>query len=57
MTDLINAVFHGITIALLLLHFVDAKHQSEINKMQNRRIDNLQRKVKELEEDANNDRK
>lgn len=50
MTDLINAVFHGITIALLLLHFVDAKHQSEINKMQNRRIDNLQRKVNELEE-------
>lgn len=50
MTDLINAVFHGITIALLLLHFVDANHQAKINKMQNRRIDKLQRKVNELEE-------
>ncbi|XVL42672.1 hypothetical protein ABLW00_08000 [Staphylococcus equorum] len=50
MTDLINAVFHGITIALLLLHFADVHHQTKINKMQNRRIDNLQRKVKELEE-------
>lgn len=50
MTELINAVFHGITLALLLLHFVDAKHQSEINKMQRRSINKLQRKVKELEE-------
>ena len=62
MTDLINAAFHGITIALLLLHFVDAKHQSEINKMQNRRIDNLQRKVNKPQdgfnkEDTNIDRK
>lgn len=51
MSELIDAVFHGITIALLVLHFVDAKHQSEINKMQRRSINNLQRKVKELEED------
>lgn len=50
MNELINAAFHGITIALLLLHFVDVKHQAKINKMQNRRIDNLQRKVNELEE-------
>ena len=50
MTDLINAAFHGITIALLLLHFADAKHQSEINKMQNRKIDKLQRTINELEE-------
>lgn len=51
MNELIYAVFHGITIALLVLHFVDAKHQSEINKIQRRSIDKLQRKVKELEED------
>lgn len=51
MSGLIDAVFHGITMALLVLHFVDAKHQSEINKRQRRSIDNLQRKVKELEED------
>ncbi|MDW4489093.1 hypothetical protein QI034_07600 [Staphylococcus saprophyticus] len=50
MSELIDAVFHGITIALLVLHFVDAKHQSEINKMQRRSIDKLQRTVKELEE-------
>lgn len=50
MTELINAAFHGITIALLLLHFLEAKHQSEINKMQNYKIDKLQRKVNELEE-------
>lgn len=56
MTDLINAAFHGLTVAIVILHFVDAKHQSEINKMQNRRIDKLQRTVNELE-DTNNDRK
>lgn len=50
MNELIDAVFHGITVALLLFHFVDAKHQSEINKMQNRRIDKLQRTINELEE-------
>ena len=50
MNELIDAVFHGITVALLLLHFVDARHQSEINKMQNRRIDKLQRTINELEE-------
>lgn len=50
MTDLINAAFHGITVAIVILHFVDAKHHSEINKMQNRRIDKLQRTVNELEE-------
>lgn len=50
MTDLINAAFHGVTIALLLLHFLNAKHQSETNKMQNRKIDKLQRTINELEE-------
>lgn len=51
MNDIVDAAFHGVVIALLLLHFIDAKHQSEINKIQNRRIDTLQKKVKELEED------
>lgn len=50
MSGLIDSVFHGITIALLVLHFVDAKHQSETNKMQNRKIDKLQRTINELEE-------
>lgn len=51
MNELINAVFHGITLALLLLHFVDVRYQAKINKTQKRRIDKLQRKVNELEED------
>lgn len=50
MTDLINAAFHGITIALFIFHFIEAKHQSDINKMQNRKIDKLQRTINELEE-------
>lgn len=50
MTDLINAAFHGITVAIVILHFADARHQSEINKMQNRKIDKLQRTINELEE-------
>lgn len=50
MNELIDAAFHGITVALLLLHFVDAKHQSNINKMQNRKMDKLQRTINELEE-------
>lgn len=50
MTDLINAAFHGITIAIVILHFVYAYHQAKFNKMQNRRIDKLQRTVNELEE-------
>ena len=50
MTDLINAAFHGITIAVLLFHFAEAKYQAKINKMQNQKIDKLQRIVNELEE-------
>lgn len=50
MSALIDSVFHGITIALLVIHFVDARHQSEINKMQNHKIDKLQRTINELEE-------
>ena len=50
MTDLINAAFHGVTVAIVILHFVDVHHQTKINKMQNRKIDKLQRTINELEE-------
>lgn len=50
LNNLVDAIFHGVTIGLLLLHFLNAKHQSEINKMQNRKIDKLQRTINELEE-------
>jgi len=50
MTEIINAAFHGITVAIVILHFADAKHQAKINRLQNRKIDKLQRTVNELEE-------
>lgn len=50
LNNLVDAIFHGVTIGLLLLYFLNAKHQSEINKMQNRKIDKLQRTINELEE-------
>lgn len=50
MTELINTGFQGIIIAMVILHFADAKHQAKINKLQNRKIDKLQRIINELEE-------
>lgn len=48
--ELFNAAFYGIVIALVILHFADARYQAKINKLQNRKIDKLQRIINELEE-------
>lgn len=48
--ELFNAAFYGIVIALVILHFASAKYQANINKLQNRKIEKLQRIINELEE-------